>query len=239
MTHDPNHPRPIEPQDAFDELAKVVLSEQTMEGLLQRITELAQGVISGVDSVSISLLTSDHATTVVSTGDLATALDERQYDAGHGPCLEAAQSGTTALITDVRTESRWPDYTAAALAKGVLSSLSTPIPLQQYSGAAINMYSKETGVFDEAAQEIAVSFAGYAGVALANMHLYESTRTLAEQLQAAMDSRAVIEQAKGILMSQHHCTADAAFEMLVTLSQKSNRKLREVAQALVDSATLT
>jgi AmiR/NasT family two-component response regulator len=70
------------------------------------------------------------------------------------------------------------------------------------------------------------------------MHLYESTRTLAEQLQTAMESRAVIEQAKGVLMGQRRCTADEAFEILVKLSQQSNRKLREVAQALVDSTLL-
>lgn len=67
------------------------------------------------------------------------------------------------------------------------------------------------------------------------MHLYESTRSLAEQLQAAMDSRAVIEQAKGVLMGQQHCTPDKAFDRLVALSQQSNRKLRDVARALVDS----
>jgi GAF domain-containing protein len=240
MTDDGPSPQgSIDARAAFDELARVVLSEQTMDGLLERITELAKAVVPGVDSVSITLLTADHATTVVSTGELAKDLDETQYDAGFGPCLDAAQAGSTALVADTRTESRWPDFAKAAAEKGVLSSLSTPIPLQQYSGAAINMYSRETGVFDEPAQDVAASFAGYAGVALANMHLYESTRTLADQLQAAMDSRAVIEQAKGVLMAQHHCTADEAFEMLVKLSQQSNRKLREVAQALVDSATLT
>ncbi len=69
------------------------------------------------------------------------------------------------------------------------------------------------------------------------MHLYESTAKLAQQLDLAMQSRAVIEQAKGILMGQRLCTADEAFTLLVDLSQRSNRKLRDVAQALVDSAT--
>jgi GAF domain-containing protein len=230
---------PVDAQAAFDELARIVLSDQTMDGLLQRVAELAQGVIPGAAEVSVTMVGRDKATTVVATGSLATALDERQYDDESGPCLDAAQSGSVASIPDMRTEVRWPHFTKAAVEAGALSSLSTPIPLQQYANAALNMYGTEAGVFDDEAQAMAQSFASYAGVALANMHLYESTRTLAEQLQVAMESRAVIEQAKGVLMGQRRCTAEEAFDILVKLSQQSNRKLREVAQALVESARLT
>jgi GAF domain-containing protein len=231
--------QPLDAQAAFDELARVVLSEHTMDGLLQRVAELAKGVVPGAREVSITLVGKDKATTVVATGDLAIALDERQYDDASGPCLDAAQAGTVASIPDMRVETRWPGFTEAAVRAGALSSLSTPIPLQQYANAALNMYGAESGAFDEVSIHLAQSFASYAGVALANMHLYESTRTLAEQLQVAMESRAVIEQAKGVLMGQRRCTAEEAFDILVKLSQQSNRKLREVAQALVDSARLT
>ncbi|MDT7569857.1 MAG: hypothetical protein QOE05_31 [Actinomycetota bacterium] len=231
--------QPVDAQAAFDELARIVLSDQTMDGLLQRVAELAKGVVPGASEVSITLVSKDKATTVVATGQLATALDERQYEDETGPCLDAAQGGSVASIPDMRGETRWPRFSAAAVEAGALSSLSTPIPLQQYANAALNMYGAETGAFDDEAIALAQSFASYAGVALANMHLYESTRTLAEQLQAAMESRAVIEQAKGVLMGQRRCTAEEAFDILVKLSQQSNRKLREVAQALVDSARLT
>jgi GAF domain-containing protein len=229
----------VDAQAAFDELARLILSDHTMDGLLQRVAELAKGVVPGAAEVSVSLVGKDKATTVVTTGELATALDERQYDEYSGPCLDAAQAGTVASIPDMRAEERWPHFTKAAVEVGVLSSLSTPIPLQQYATAALNMYGTEVDAFDREAVGLAQSFASYAGVALANMHLYESTRTLAEQLQTAMESRAVIEQAKGVLMGQRRCTAEEAFDILVKLSQQSNRKLREVAQALVDSARLT
>jgi GAF domain-containing protein len=231
--------QPVDAQAAFDELGRTVLSEQTMESLLQRVAELAQGVVAGAHEVSITVVGRDKATTVISTGELAIALDERQYADESGPCLDAAQGGTVASIPDMRAETRWPKFTAAAVEAGALSSLSTPIPLQQYANAALNMYGTDPGAFDQDAIDLAQSFASYAGVALANMHLYESTRTLAEQLQVAMESRAVIEQAKGVLMGQRRCTAEEAFDILVKLSQQSNRKLREVAQALVDSARLT
>ena len=226
-------------QAAFDELARMVLSEHTMDTLLARVAELARDVVEGAMEVSVSLVGKDRAATVVATGPLAAALDERQYEADSGPCVAAAQAGAVASITDMRTETRWPAFTKAAVEAGALSSLSTPIPLQQYATAALNMYGATPGAFDDQAVSLAGSFASYAGVALANMHLYESTRTLAEQLQTAMESRAVIEQAKGVLMGQRRCSADEAFDILVKLSQQSNRKLREVAQALVDSSRLS
>jgi GAF domain-containing protein len=229
---------PVEAQAAFDELAHLVLSEQSMDGLLRRIVELARGAVEGAEDVSITLVGPESARTVVSTGELASRLDDHQYTVASGPCLDAAQAGTVASIADMRSETRWPEFTPAALELGALSSLSTPIPLQQYTNAALNMYATEPHRFDDDTVALATSFAGYAGVALANMHLYESTRTLAEQLQVAMESRAVIEQAKGILMGQRHCGPEEAFDVLVRLSQTSNRKLRDVAQALVEHARL-
>jgi GAF domain-containing protein len=237
VTHDAHQARTqIDPQQAFDELGQMVLGEHTMEHLLQRIVALAMDVIPGAEDVSVTVVNTRRATTVVSTGRLATELDESQYDTGFGPCLAAAEGGEVASIPEMESETRWPAFTKAAVERGVLSSLSTPIPLQQYASAALNIYATKPKAFDESAVELATSFAGYAGVALANMHLYESTRALAEQLQAAMESRAVIEQAKGILMGQRRCSADEAFDLLVRLSQQANRKLRDVAQALVDQS---
>ena len=229
----------VDAQAAFDELARLVLSEQSMDGLLQRIAELAKNVVPGASEVSVNLVAKDQATTIAATGPVAVALDERQYDDASGPCLHATQAGTATCIPDMRIETRWPAFARAAVEAGVLSSLSTPILLQQPATAALNIYGTEPGVFSAEVAALAQSFASYAGVAVGNMHLYESTRTLAEQLQAAMESRALIEQAKGVLMGQRRCPAEEAFDVLVTLSQQSNRTLREVAQALVDSTRLT
>ena len=113
------------------------------------------------------------------------------------------------------------------------------MPLQREVLAALNIYSTESDAFDDATVEVASTFAAYAGVALANVHLYTAQGQVAEQLQTAMRSRAVIEQAKGVLMGQRRCTSQEAFDVLVALSQRTNRKLRDVAQAVVDEATGT
>jgi GAF domain-containing protein len=112
--------------------------------------------------------------------------------------------------------------------------MSVPVPLQREVLAALNIYSTRPDAFDDAAAELGVTFAAYAGVTLANKHLYDAQGRVVEQLQNAMRSRAVIEQAKGIVMAERRCTAQEAFDVLVHMSQEQNRKLRDVAQTLVD-----
>ena len=164
-------------------------------------------------------------------------LDERQYEHGFGPCLDCIEGGEPVRIRDMAEENRWPEWTAAARRSGVKSSLSIPVPLQREVSAALNVYSTDEQAFGDDDLELAATFAAYAGVALTNMHLYQAQSRLAEDLQNAMRSRAVIEQAKGILMGQRRCTAEEAFDILVRVSQQTNRKLREVAEALVVDAT--
>jgi AmiR/NasT family two-component response regulator len=101
---------------------------------------------------------------------------------------------------------------------------------------ALNVYATKPDAFDDDAIMIAQTFAGYAAVALANAHLYDTQATLAQHMQAAMEHRAVIEQAKGIIMAERRCTPDEAFQILTKLSQDTNRKLRDVATALVANA---
>ena len=226
-------------QAAFDELGRTALREHSMESLLQRVAELTRDVVPGAREVSVSVLDPRRATTVVSTGQLASDLDESQYAKGYGPCLAAAAGGETMYIDDARTERRWGDYARTCVQRGSLSSMSVPVPLTQSVSAALNVYGEEAHAFDAAARDVGAAFAAYAGVALSNMHLYDSARQLADHLERAMQSRAVIDQAKGILMGQRRCTAEQAFDLLVSASQRSNRKLRDVAQSLVDSTGAT
>jgi GAF domain-containing protein len=108
------------------------------------------------------------------------------------------------------------------------------VKLPEPVGAAINLYSRQRSPFGPEVVELAQTLAGYAGVALANMHLFEAQATVAENLRVALESRAAIEQAKGVLMAQRLCSADEAFDLLVKLSQDTNRKLRDVAAALLE-----
>jgi len=134
------------------------------------------------------------------------------------------------------SEKRWPQFTARAVQAGCHSSLSVGLPVHESVAGAMNIYATEPRAFDDDAVALAQTFAGYAAIALANAHLYDTQAALAHHMQTAMASRAVIEQAKGIIMGDRRCTAEQAFQILTKLSQDTNRKLRDVAQALVDRA---
>lgn len=219
--------------DYVRQLAQIVLSESSLAQVLARVAELAVQTVTGVVSASVTLLTKARPATVAYAGDLAMILDEAQYAHGHGPCMDAATGGETMEIADARSETRWPSYVRLALGQGSLSSLSVPLPIQEDSLAALNLYAMEANAFSEDDRTAARSFAAYAAVAVTNAQSYDSTKRLASQLGDAIVSRAVIDQAKGILISQRGVSASEAFDVLVHLSQTSNRKLREVAQELV------
>jgi hypothetical protein len=120
-----------------------------------------------------------------------------------------------------------------AVRAGVRSSLSVGMPAPQRVVGGLNVYSPEPHAFDKAAIELAQQFAGFGGVVLVNAALVDSKTALASQLEQAMASRAVIEQAKGIIMGQQKCDADHAFAVLVSWSQRSNRKLHVIASDIV------
>jgi GAF domain-containing protein len=231
--------RPVLAADAFAELGRVKFHETTFSGLLTRITELATRAIPCADEASVTLVGAGGAHTAAFTGELALALDEVQYRQGLGPCLAAAATDTTVHVSDMAAEDRWRRWAREALTAGARSSLSIGLPMHEAVTGALNVYAGRPAAFSHDAVLLAQTFADYAAVAMANAHLYETQATLAQHMQAAMLSRAVIEQAKGIIMAQRRCTAEQAFAILSKISQDSNRKLRDVAALLVARITAT
>ncbi len=228
--------QPLDPTHAFAELGRIKMAETDLDGVLHKVATLAKQTIAGVDEASVTLIRGKNAHTAAFTGDLALDLDERQYEAGGGPCVDAATSAATLSVPDLTTEQRWPGYIPAAIVAGVGSSLSVGLPVHENVAGALNLYSVKPDAFDAESIVVAETFSGFAAIALANAHLYDTTATLAQHLQAAMEHRAVIEQAKGIILAERHCTPDEAFAILSHLSQNSNRKLRDIATALVAQA---
>jgi GAF domain-containing protein len=223
-----------DPRAAFAELSRIMLGAQPLSETLSRVAELAKRTIPGAAEVSVTLVQKETGTTVSFTGPLAAQLDERQYEAGFGPCMDAALSGATIPIDDTVHSGTYPDFGRIASRYGITHTMSIGLPVERRSIGALNVYGTGEGPFDETTAELATAFASYAAVAVANAGLYATTATLAGNLQRALDSRAVIEQAKGILMGRHRCSADAAFDLLVRQSSESNRKLRDIARDIVD-----
>jgi GAF domain-containing protein len=231
---DTQNPQPTDPTEVLERLGRLSLRELSMDSLLQTVADLTKQVMPGNPEASVCLLVKGRPITVVSTGPLATDLDETQYDRGHGPCLHAARTGELTEIVDTRADDRWPDYTPRAVEHGNLSSLSVPLAIdQQQVTGALNIYARRPDAFDESSRAVATRFAHYAAVAAGNLYAYQSARDMADNLQLALESRSVIDQAKGILMERYKLTADRAFQLLARVSMDSNRKVRDIADDLV------
>jgi GAF domain-containing protein len=232
--------RPASAGEALERLGKLSLRELSMEGLLQTVADLAKTVMPGNPEASVTLIVKDRPTTVASTGELATDLDETQYERGRGPCLHAARSGELTEIADTRTDKRWPEYAPRAAEHGNLSSLSVPLLIdeEQRVSGALNLYARVADAFDEGSRSAARAFGPYAAVAAGNLYAYQNARDMADNLQAALESRAVIDQAKGVLMERYKLSADQAFQLLAQASMNANKKVRDIADHLVSTGEL-
>src|SRR5215204_4672651 len=229
--------RPREPLAAFAELSKIMLGEMSLNETLGRIATLACQTIPQIDDVSVTMIDGDKAKTVVFTGQLAADLDERQYENGFGPCLDAAITGQT-IVVDLDADNPYRDFSNAGRRAGVTHSVSVGLPVPQRTVGALNLYASTPQPLADRTIERAQVFASYAGVVVANAALGNHTADLADQMRAARQSRSVIEQAKGILMQRLGCDADDAFSYLSKLCQRSNRKLPDIAQWLAENPGL-
>lgn len=213
------------------------LRTNTLDSVLGAVADLAVRNTAGGAEASVTLMVGDRPLTFAATGPLAAVLDETQYTQGYGPCLDAVLSNSVMDITDARTELRWPQFTPIAVERGALCSISLPIPVMKSVAAGVNVYGTSPEAFTDTDRGTLRDLVGFASAAIANMHLYEASKTLVEQMRTAAASRAVIDQALGVLMLQHHCTAEEAFDILRRLSQSANRKIRDLAAEIVEQVS--
>jgi GAF domain-containing protein len=228
--------RAVVDAESLLELAAIVYSGETLQSVLERVTQVAKRALPDADEVSVTLIRDDEPFTAAFTGQLALDADEMQYERGYGPCMDAGRGGIVLRVHDMRREERWPDYAAVVSARGVLSSLSVPLPIQDRYIGALNIYSTSPGAFDDSAVAAGELIASYAAVAVHNAQTFTQASALAQDLAKAMESRAVIEQAKGIIMHERRCGADEAFALLTRVSQQANIKLRDIAAEMVARA---
>ena len=173
--------------------------------------------------------------TIGATDQRFIALDDAQYESGEGPCLAVLEPHDAISLDDVgEQDDRWEHFAKTAAHLGVHSSLSMHLPVDSGDVAAsLNLYSKRHLALSDERVATAVPFAEQLAAAIQSVDAHRSTAKLAQNMAEAMRSRAVIEQAKGMLMSERRIDADQAFDQLVKLSQHANVKLREVAERIV------
>jgi len=223
-------------EDSIAALSRFFVGDATLGETLTRVAHLGCAAVPGADMVGLTMLVDGRLATAVFTDETAPEIDAAQYESGSGPCLDAFRHQTVFQIHDTETEERWPAFCEAAAAHGLRSVLSMPLVAPREGLGALNFYSRTPNVFSDEHARLASLFAAQSGIVLANARAYWDAHELSQQLTEALASRAVIEQATGILMGAQHCGADEAFQILVRASQRENRKLRQIAQQIVEAA---
>lgn len=239
----PRSPDDPEPLRFVTDLTGLLIAANTVEDVLDRVTVAAEHAIPGADLVSITVRGQDGSLcTPAETAHEATELDQQQYRHEEGPCLDAADPSGPAYVLspDLAREDAWPAFTAAAVAHGYSSILSTALLTTRepawYTGA-LNIYSRRVNGLGTDARDLAFLLATHASLALATARAQQSLDECgrkALQLREALETRTVIGQATGILMARRDLTAAEAFEVLNRTSQKHNVKLARLARLLAD-----
>jgi hypothetical protein len=182
-------------------ISRVSMGDTTLAETLRAVAELANAAICGSDMVSVTMLVAGRPRTAVSTDDIGFEVDDAQYRSGIGPCLDACAGRQLQRIDSTDNDGRWPAFSRAAAARGILSSLAVPLVAHHKVIGALNCYSRTVAAFSADDEGVVAPFALAAAMALA----YWDARHRGERLGLALQSPATIEQAKGILMAARAC----------------------------------
>jgi transcriptional regulator with GAF, ATPase, and Fis domain len=222
---------------ALSALSRFQVDALSVRDALQRIADSTIEALPGAAIAGMTMVGDyEQPTTAIYTDEDSPEIDEAQYRDGKGPCLDAWRHNRVIRIDRIGDwVEQYPGFSAACRDHGVLSTLSLPMVSGEVAIGAMNLYARREGGFGEEDETLGADLAAAAGSVLSNVSAYWTAFDLSQQLNEAMESRAVIEQAKGILMARNaRLSADDAFGLLRRASQRENIKLRLIAERIVE-----
>jgi GAF domain-containing protein len=222
-------------------VAKIVAGARGVSELLGYVAEFALVAIPGVDGAGVTLIEAERgirgARVWAATPQFVRDIDDLQYEVlNEGPCVTCMQTQRPTVSGSIGSDERWPHFRGHVARMGVHSVLALPLMIADQVIGAINAYAYERDAFTEHAVHLGAQVAGPAAVSVYNAQLLATAQERTDRLQRALNSRAVIDQAIGIIRSRSGATAEEAFDRLAKLSQADNVKLNVVAERLVDEA---
>jgi GAF domain-containing protein len=172
---------------------------------------------------------------MASSSERARLLELFELQNEQGPCLDSFKSGAPVNGEDLLNEDRWPLFTAEAIEAGFRSVHSLPLRFRSEVIGALNLFRTQPGLLAEEELEGAQAMADIATISILQERALREAKVLADQLQRALNSRVIIEQAKGVLAERAQVNLDDAFNMLRSYARNNNRRLHDVATAVVSS----
>ena len=222
--------------DPLAALRAYVVGESSLGEALERVCQATLDVIEPAVMCGISMTVDAKVGTYVFSHPVVPEVDATQYETGDGPCIDSYRLHHPVYVHSTHRPGPYPDFRATAANHGIGSVLSIPMLAGDVAVGGLNLYAEDEEAFDEQDTSVALDVATHAAYLLLNTQSYWDARTLGENLQEAMRSRAEIEQAKGIIMGATGKDAEEAFDELRRQSQHENMKLRDVAREIVRNA---
>jgi GAF domain-containing protein len=219
--------------DVFVELADTLVDEFDVIDFLHVLTERCVEVL-GVSAAGLLLTDQFGSLQVVAASSERTRLLELfQLQTDQGPCLDCFRTGQPVSVANVPSAGRWPRFTAAAAEVGFAAVHALPMRLRDEIIGALNLFGSDPGPLGREQLRVGQALADVATIGLLQQRAIHRRDILAEQLQTALNRRVLIEQAKGILAERHHLDLDQAFALLRSSARSRNRRLSELAQAIL------
>jgi GAF domain-containing protein len=218
--------------DDFAEMALSLHDEPTIHDTVERVLDYALKAVNCTSAGIIFVHAKNRVETVATTHPMVADFDRVQFECGQGPDINVTPDRYSVLVSDTRTDSRWPDWARYVADAGVRSVLGTRLYTSATTIGSLNLYDAEANHFSVEDQQVAHILARHAAVAL------DSAKDTAN-LWRAIDARKTIGQAQGILMERFSIDADRAFAVLRRYSQDNNIKLHAVAERLIATRELS
>lgn len=226
---------PVAYLSCIEDLAGLLVEEANLGELLEQILELTSRAVETSAAVSVTVVDDDgeYATAAASSQD-ARDVDDAQYAFDEGPCVEALRTGREHRFDDLTELERWPRFRDRALALGFGSVLAVPLRAGPQTIGCLNVFAAEPSSLAEEDRVLVRRIAAPAAATLANARAYRRVSRLAEQLQQALEGRALVERATGVLIADTGCAPEVATAQLRTAAQDQSRPVVEVAAELLE-----
>ena len=221
----------------FVELADTLVAEFDALDFLHTLTERSVELLNA-DAAGV-ILSDQHGQlqVVASTSNRAQVLELFELQSAEGPCLDCFSTGRVVANVDLaEAENRWPRFSAASLEAGYRSAHAIPLRLRDQVIGAMNLFCFEQSTLSADDLALGQALADVATIGLLQERAVRESGLIAEQLQTALNSRVLIEQAKGVLLARASVDVDEAFRLMRNHSRQNNQLLRDVATAVIDGS---
>jgi len=223
--------------DEFVQLHDLIIGSSNVADFLTELSTVAASTLSDTAGVfiecGVTLRRRKRTATIAGSSERAVVLDKLEQALGDGPCIASLDAMKPMVLSDVRTDTRWPAYQVVLAENGCRSALGVPLALDEHQAAALNFFAAEPDVFGPDVVQRAEGFADLAGRALRLSLRIADAQNLADDLKAAMASRTAIDMACGVIMAQNRCSQEEAMALLTKASSHRNQKLRDLAGEII------